>query len=78
MVYYSLQIPMLVMFFSQVLAKVLSYDEIKLSAMMILSSHTEFINDGSRENKGVVSPDPESIQPRGVIMGPVGSRFNFF
>ncbi|XP_033227629.1 uncharacterized protein LOC117179704 isoform X2 [Belonocnema kinseyi] len=58
-----------------VLAKVLSYDEIKLSAMMVLSSHTEFINDGSRENRGVVSPDPKAVQPRGVIMGPVGSRF---
>lgn len=52
----------------------MSYDEIKLSAMMVLSSHTEFINDGSRENRGVLSPDPKDIQPRGVIMGPVGSR----
>ena len=46
--------------------------------MMVLSSHTEFINDGSRENRGVVTPDPESIQPRGVIMGPVGSRLLYF
>ncbi|XP_043475220.1 uncharacterized protein LOC122506884 isoform X2 [Leptopilina heterotoma] len=58
-----------------VLTKVLSYDEIKLSAMIVISSHTEFINDGSRENRGVVSPDPDSIQPRGIILGPVGSRF---
>ncbi|XP_012256850.2 uncharacterized protein LOC105686515 [Athalia rosae] len=58
-----------------VLAKCLSYDEIKLSAMITMSSHTEFINDGSRDNKGVVTSDPESVQPRGVIIGVVGSRF---
>ncbi|XP_031831497.1 ADP-ribosylarginine hydrolase CG2909 isoform X1 [Nomia melanderi] len=58
-----------------VLTKCLSYDEIKLSAMLAMSSHTEFINDGSRENRGVVSTDPDSIQPRGVIIGVVGTRF---
>lgn len=61
-------------FHCQVLTKCLSYDEIKLSAMMTMSSHTEFINDGSRDNKGVVSSDPEAIQPRGVIIGVIGSR----
>ncbi|XP_076166778.1 ADP-ribosylarginine hydrolase CG3568 isoform X2 [Ptiloglossa arizonensis] len=58
-----------------VLTKCLSYDEIKLSAMLAMSSHTEFINDGSRENRGVVSTDPDSVQPRGVIIGVVGTRF---
>ncbi|XP_031365350.1 uncharacterized protein LOC102673852 isoform X2 [Apis dorsata] len=58
-----------------VLTKCLSYDEIKLSAMMAMSSHTEFINNGSRDNEGVVSTDPDSVQPRGVIIGVVGSRF---
>ncbi|XP_031842434.1 ADP-ribosylarginine hydrolase CG3568-like isoform X2 [Nomia melanderi] len=58
-----------------VLTKCLSYDEVKLSAMMTMSSYTEFINDGSRKNKGVVSTNPDSIQPRGVIIGVVGSRF---
>lgn len=58
-----------------VLTKCLSYDEIKLSAMIAMSSHSEFINDGSRENRGVVSTDPDSIQPRGVIIGVVGTRF---
>lgn len=42
--------------------------------MMIMSTHTEFINDGARDNKGVISSDPESVQPRGVIIGVVGSR----
>ncbi|XP_020281029.1 uncharacterized protein LOC109853363 isoform X2 [Pseudomyrmex gracilis] len=58
-----------------VLAKCLSYDEIKLSAMMVVSSHSEFINDGARKNRGVVSSDPDAVQPRGVIMGVVGTRF---
>lgn len=58
-----------------VLTKCLSYDEIKLSAMMAMSSHTEFINNGSRDNRGVVTNDPDSIQPRGVIIGVVGTRF---
>lgn len=40
-----------------------------------MSSHTEFINNGSRDNEGVVSTDPDSVQPRGVIIGVVGSRF---
>ncbi|RLU19219.1 hypothetical protein DMN91_007776 [Ooceraea biroi] len=58
-----------------VLSKCLSYDEIKLSAMMIVSSHTEFINDGARKNRGIVSSDPDAVQPRGVIMGVIGTRF---
>ncbi|CAL1684788.1 unnamed protein product [Lasius platythorax] len=58
-----------------VLRKCLSYDEIKLSAMMVVSSHTEFINDGSRKNRGIVSGDPDAVQPRGVIMGVIGTRF---
>ncbi|EFN82628.1 uncharacterized protein LOC105184958 isoform X2 [Harpegnathos saltator] len=58
-----------------VLTKCLSYDEIKLSAMMVVSSHTEFINDGARSNRGIVSSDPDAVQPRGVIMGVVGTRF---
>lgn len=59
----------------QVLTKCLSYDEIKLSSMMAMSSHTEFINDGSRDNRGIVNIDPDSVQPRGVIIGVVGTRF---
>ncbi|XP_066596580.1 uncharacterized protein [Prorops nasuta] len=58
-----------------VLAKCLSYDEIKLSAMMVVSSHTEFINDGSRENRGIATNDPDSIERTGVIIGVVGTRF---
>ncbi|XP_055373497.1 uncharacterized protein LOC129606899 isoform X2 [Condylostylus longicornis] len=35
-----------------VLKNCLSYDEIKLSAFLSVSSHTEFINDGDRKNMG--------------------------
>lgn len=42
---------------------------------MAMSSHSEFINDGSRDNRGIVNIDPDSVQPRGVIMGVVGTRF---
>lgn len=43
---------------------------------MIVSSHTEFINDGSRNNRGinVAVTNDDSIQKRGVIIGVVGSR----
>ncbi|KYN16193.1 hypothetical protein ALC57_11546, partial [Trachymyrmex cornetzi] len=58
-----------------VLTKCLSYDEIKLSAMMVVSSHTEFINNGSRKNRGIANCDPDAIQPRGIIMSVVGTRF---
>lgn len=35
----------------------LSYDEMKLSAMVYVSGHTECINDGSRTNAGVIRED---------------------
>ncbi|XP_012256344.2 uncharacterized protein LOC105686262 isoform X1 [Athalia rosae] len=53
----------------------ISYDEVKLSAMMTMSSYTEFVNNGSRKNVGILNSDPKEIQPRGVIIGVVGSRF---
>ncbi|XP_015520624.2 uncharacterized protein [Neodiprion pinetum] len=58
-----------------VLEKYLSYDEVKLSAMLTMSSHTEFINDGSRKNMGILVNNPSEVEPRGVIVGVVGSRF---
>jgi len=45
---------------------------------MVMSSHTEFINDGARKNRGIVSSDPDAVQPRGVIMGVIGTRFYVF
>ncbi|XP_037299887.1 uncharacterized protein LOC115447460 isoform X2 [Manduca sexta] len=55
-----------------VLANCLSYDEIKLSALLCVSGHTECINDGTRHNRGEPSED---ITQNAVIIGCVGPRF---
>lgn len=52
----------------------MSYDEIKLSALVCASSKSIFINDGSRHNRGAPGP-PNSFQKDGVIVGMVGARF---
>ncbi|XP_068148647.1 uncharacterized protein [Drosophila tropicalis] len=57
------------------LQNVLSYDEIKLSALLSTSTHTEFINDGARRNFGNVEQDKSKIEREGVIIGLIGSRF---
>ncbi|XP_045506819.1 uncharacterized protein LOC123702995 isoform X1 [Colias croceus] len=51
----------------------LSYDEIKLSAMVYISGYTECINDGNRCNNGVVNED--NVQEEAVIIGLIGPRF---
>nr|XP_022921136.1 uncharacterized protein LOC111429459 isoform X2 [Onthophagus taurus]XP_022921137.1 uncharacterized protein LOC111429459 isoform X2 [Onthophagus taurus]XP_022921138.1 uncharacterized protein LOC111429459 isoform X2 [Onthophagus taurus]XP_022921139.1 uncharacterized protein LOC111429459 isoform X2 [Onthophagus taurus] len=57
-----------------VLANCLSYDEIKLSALMSISSYTYFINDGNRMNDGIPSEDKSNIEENGVIIGLIGPR----
>ncbi|XP_011212111.2 uncharacterized protein LOC105232183 isoform X3 [Bactrocera dorsalis] len=57
------------------LKHVLSYDEIKLSAFLSVSSHTEFLNDGNRFNCGVIEEDKSKIEPSGVVVGMIGGRF---
>ncbi|XP_036339374.1 uncharacterized protein LOC118748800 isoform X1 [Rhagoletis pomonella] len=57
------------------LKDVLSYDEIKLTALLSISSHTEFINDGNRYNEGIVEEDKSKIEPTGVVIGLIGGRF---
>lgn len=52
----------------------LSYDEMKLSALLSVSSHTVFINPGSRGNRGAETSDIESFQRHGVIIGLIGTR----
>ncbi|KAH8289856.1 hypothetical protein KR054_012016 [Drosophila jambulina] len=59
-----------------VLADVLSYDDIKLSALLSVSSHTEFINEGERTNCGRVSKGSRSLEPTGVIIGMIGARLS--
>ncbi|XP_022217103.2 uncharacterized protein LOC111070687 [Drosophila obscura] len=57
------------------LADVLSYDEIKLAALLYVSTHSEFINNGRRSNAGEVTQNKASIEREGVIMGLIGARF---
>uniref|UniRef100_W8BSI2 Uncharacterized protein n=1 Tax=Ceratitis capitata TaxID=7213 RepID=W8BSI2_CERCA len=57
------------------LKNVLSYDEIKLTAFLSISSQTEFINDGNRYNEGVVEVDKTKIEPEGIVIGLIGGRF---
>jgi hypothetical protein len=52
----------------------LSYDEIMLSSLLGVSSHSFFVNDGNRHNCGRAQR-PGTFQPRGVIIGLVGARF---
>ncbi|XP_055373500.1 uncharacterized protein LOC129606900 isoform X2 [Condylostylus longicornis] len=52
----------------------LSYDEIKLSALLSVSSHTEFINNGNRHNQGHVEKNKSEIERSGVIIGLIGAR----
>nr|CAD7578247.1 unnamed protein product [Timema californicum] len=58
-----------------VLEQVLSYDEMKLSAFLSVSSHSTFINDGNRNNKGEPS-SPKDLQRHGVIIGLIGTRLS--
>ncbi|KAI1815823.1 hypothetical protein GGS20DRAFT_306867 [Poronia punctata] len=52
----------------------LSYDEIMLSSLIAVSGQSFFINDGSRYNAGGAGA-VGSFEPRGVIVGLVGTRF---
>ncbi|KAI0521416.1 hypothetical protein F5B22DRAFT_572089 [Xylaria bambusicola] len=52
----------------------LSYDEIMLGSLLGVSSPSYFVNDGSRNNMGRPGKAGE-FEPRGVIIGLVGARF---
>lgn len=56
------------------LADYLSYDEILLGSLLGVSGPSHFINDGRRTNMGHPGA-PGSFEPRGVIIGLVGPRF---
>ncbi|ENN75744.1 hypothetical protein YQE_07704, partial [Dendroctonus ponderosae] len=53
----------------------LSYDEIKLAALLSVSSFSCFINNGARDNIGRYSLNEDSVEPTGVIIGLIGPRF---
>ncbi|XP_058978236.1 uncharacterized protein LOC101898761 [Musca domestica] len=58
-----------------VLSTCLSYDEVKLSAFLSVSSHSELINSGTRENMAVIEKDLSKIEREGVVIGLIGARF---
>lgn len=56
------------------LQEYLSYDEIMLSSLIGVSGPSFFINNGNRHNRG--KPGVRgSFEPRGIIIGLVGARF---
>ncbi|KAF2351566.1 Protein of unknown function DUF4804 [Trinorchestia longiramus] len=56
-----------------VLENFLSYDEMRVSALLSLSSWSWFVNDGRRKNYGEKDPE-DKYQTEGVIVGQVGAR----
>ena len=58
-----------------VLENCLSYDEMKLSALLSVSSHSYFINNGDRNNFGRFDEDRRRVEENGVIIGVIGPRF---
>ena len=56
------------------LEEFISYDEMKLSALVGVSAMSQFINDGSRQNRGVQG-NGANHEVEGVIIGQVGARF---
>lgn len=56
----------------RILENCLSYDEIKLSALLSVSSYTHFINDGSRDNCGKYCTSRQMVEEFGVIIGLIG------
>lgn len=56
------------------LADYLSYDEVLLGSLLGVSGPSHFVNDGRRDNAGRPGA-PGSFEPRGVIVGLVGPRF---
>ncbi|XP_073835320.1 uncharacterized protein [Musca autumnalis] len=53
----------------------LSYDEIKLSAFLSISSYTELINNGNRQNRAIIEEDLNKIEREAVVIGLIGARF---
>lgn len=47
----------------------------QLSAFLSISSQTEFINNGSRYNEGIVEVDKSKIESEGIVIGMIGGRF---
>lgn len=57
-----------------VLKNCISYEEVKLSAFLSVSSFTYFVNVGDRKNFAKFQDDRSGIQEEGIIMGIIGPR----
>jgi len=57
-----------------VLSDYLSYDEMKIAALIGIICPTNFINNGRRNNSAIIDP-PGTFQSRGLYAGLVGARF---
>lgn len=53
----------------------LSYDEIMLGSLLGVSGPSHFVNDGNRYNQARRNPNAGAYEPRGVVVGVVGARF---
>lgn len=60
--------------FPLVLQDCLSYDEIKLSVFLSVSSYTYFINIGNRTNIAKYENDRSKVEEEGIIIGLIGPR----
>ncbi|KAI8956440.1 hypothetical protein F5Y11DRAFT_211050 [Daldinia sp. FL1419] len=58
----------------EILEEYLTYDEIMLGSLMGVSGPSYFINAGSRYNRSEIQ-DLGTFEPRGIIIGLVGARF---
>lgn len=52
----------------------ISYDEIKLSVFLSVSSYTYFVNAGDRKNMAKYTMDRKGIEDEGIIIGMIGPR----
>ncbi|RZC36782.1 hypothetical protein BDFB_005926 [Asbolus verrucosus] len=52
----------------------LSYEEVKLSAFLSVSSYTYFVNIGDRKNLAVYKAERDGIEDEGIIIGIIGPR----
>lgn len=52
----------------------ISYDEIKLSVFLSVSSYTYFVNVGDRKNMAKYTADRSGIEDEGIIVGMIGPR----
>ncbi|XP_050513121.1 uncharacterized protein LOC126888790 isoform X2 [Diabrotica virgifera virgifera] len=54
----------------------MTYDELKLSSLLAISSYTYFINEGHRKNRAEHQEDRNKIEEEGIIIGLVGPRLH--